>query len=417
LLHIGIDECLKPLDLEAFNQLPQEARDAAMAGPWKAADHPQIAEWLKANDQALRLGIKASERSRFYLPLMPAGHQGIMMEVLMPNMTPVRALGRALIMRSNLALAEGRVSDAWDDIKAVDRLGSLLGQDSTLIGRLASLSVTSMADKAAIRLAASGKIDQRTSQAALAAIRSMPPTAEVISAVDGGERFVELDAMMHLARATPAGRREFLRMIQSIASVQSLVAPRPAAASSSSPATSAPAESNTARMNESNVILATLTDKEMNEAADWNAGLRRVNEYYDRVVAGMRMTDLSKRREAADALRKWLTELQRSLRTMPDPGTQAYRDYVPKVMLTVFAPDFGTAQLLADRAANDRRRAVIAIALASYKADQGHYPAKLADLVDKYLKQVPQDAWGKPFVYKTQDKDCVLTDPNEATIK
>jgi len=413
LLHIGVDETLKPLDLEALNELPQEARDAAMAGPWKATDHPQIAEWLQANGRAMQLGVKASERSRFYLPLMPAGHQGLMMEVLMPNMAPVRALGRALIMRSNLALGEGRVSDAWDDIKAVDRLGSLLGQDSTLIGRLASIVMTSMADKAAIRLATSGKLDQRTARAALAAIQSLPPTAEVISVVDGGERFVTLDALIHLARATPAGRRELLGMVQSVGRVEAVQASRP---SNSPAATSSPTPAGTSNVDHA-TILASLTDNAMNEASDWDAGLRRVNEYYDRAVAAMRISDLGKRQEAAQSLSKWLEDLQHSLRTVPEPGTQAYRDYVPKVVLSILAPSLNKAQLLTERAANDRRRAIIAIALASYKADQGRYPAKLADLAGKYIKQVPQDAWGKPFVYKAQDKDYVLTDPNETIMK
>jgi hypothetical protein len=49
------------------------------------------------------------------------------------------------------------------------------------------------------------------------------------------------------------------------------------------------------------------------------------------------------------------------------------------------------------------------LALRCYQSEQGHPPARLADLVTNYLSAVPQDPFsGKPMIYRPQGTNWLL---------
>ena len=52
----------------------------------------------------------------------------------------------------------------------------------------------------------------------------------------------------------------------------------------------------------------------------------------------------------------------------------------------------------------------LAFALVEYRADHGRYPAKLADLVPKYVKRVPKDIFNNDgdLHYSRKDGGCLL---------
>lgn len=65
------------------------------------------------------------------------------------------------------------------------------------------------------------------------------------------------------------------------------------------------------------------------------------------------------------------------------------------------------------QAANYRRLARIAIALAAYSDSHRQFPHSLAGLLHGYLSTLPKDAFtGKLFYYKTSGQRCLLKGPN-----
>jgi hypothetical protein len=61
------------------------------------------------------------------------------------------------------------------------------------------------------------------------------------------------------------------------------------------------------------------------------------------------------------------------------------------------------------RAATKTRLTEIALALAACRADDNQYPEKLGALVPDYLKQLPEDPFGKgTFCYRREDEGYLL---------
>ena len=71
--------------------------------PWAAEDHPDVANWLKANVKPLALAREASKLPNFFSPLVPRvtdrGPQGLVSASL-PGLGPCQSLGTALSARA-----------------------------------------------------------------------------------------------------------------------------------------------------------------------------------------------------------------------------------------------------------------------------------------------------------------------------
>ena len=70
---------------------------------------------------------------------------------------------------------------------------------------------------------------------------------------------------------------------------------------------------------------------------------------------------------------------------------QLYTREFAKVFSTKVLPVLQRIANTADRGTVQFELDKLAFALAAYRVDQGSYPAKLADLVPKYVKDVPKD--------------------------
>ncbi|HEV3444358.1 MAG TPA: hypothetical protein VG099_06930 [Gemmataceae bacterium] len=80
-----------------------------------------------------------------------------------------------------------------------------------------------------------------------------------------------------------------------------------------------------------------------------------------------------------------------------------------KILVGLMLPAFISVQSAADRCEQEQRNLHLAFTLAAYQRDQGHYPAKLAELCPKYLKDVPGDLFsGKPLIYRLVDQGYLL---------
>ena len=73
--------------------------------------------------------------------------------------------------------------------------------------------------------------------------------------------------------------------------------------------------------------------------------------------------------------------------------------------MAMLLPAIEKVQIAHDRAEQNTRNLEVAFALAAYRADNGRYPAKLADLAPNYLPAIPADLFtGKPLLFKPSEK-------------
>ena len=368
-------------DQKCFEKLPdslEQAGEKALKGPWLPADNPELAAWLDRNGPALDKFIAASRRPRYYVPLVTQSPDDPLMNMLVPSLAQYRAVAKAMAMRANVAIAQGRSMDAWQDILAIQRVGILVGQDSMLIGRLVSIAMSATADGATSVLAEHGKLSAAQARQIIAQMQALGPTPEVRDVFTTAERYTVLDSIYQLAR-NPSLFSRYWEVCASVGNNQP-----------------------TRQHMEFAGNMAQLFEL---YPPDYVVILRGVNEYFDsadKVLAG----PFSSQKEEFEKLRT-----NAKLPSMPDSKEKMAEILQDEAGRTEFMGDMlrgiflqlsvDRAQVMAMRAEAGRGLAVISVAMAGYKAQSGEYPDKLDPLVPGFLKSLPKDPFtGNAFVYR-----------------
>ena len=146
----------------------------------------------------------------------------------------------------------------------------------------------------------------------------------------------------------------------------------------------------------------------MFSGTDWNVAMLTANAFSDRVVAAMRTEDLSTRLEKLAGLDAEFELL------MPDMKARPWADdfVIPEkrgelygnLILSLMLPAAGKMNAAEQRLAQENEHLILALALKAHHLDTGDYPARLEDLVPKYLAKVPTDRFAAgPLVYERRD--------------
>jgi hypothetical protein len=142
------------------------------------------------------------------------------------------------------------------------------------------------------------------------------------------------------------------------------------------------------------------TDKLFSRSINWDPAFRKVNRWLDRCVGAMKIADpVAREKEfativdevgaVADRVRK-VGSLRKEFY-----GPQGRGDFIGDVLMSLMLPAFHKVQNAALRCEQLQRLMEIAFALAAFRADQKHFPAKLEELVPKYISKVPTDLFSK----------------------
>lgn len=376
------------------SQAFHDREDTLRKMPWKAADSPKHAEWLKANEKPLAAAVAATKRTEYYHPLISRpkdGSPGTLIGALLPLPQKCREIATALTLRAMLRCGEGKCDDAWADILAVHRLGRLVARGGTGIEMLVGVALGAMAHQSEQAFIAAAKSDAKTALKCQADLLALPPWPAYAEKLNLGERFVALDMLQSL-------RRDGTERL----TVRRPGQPKPTR------------EEIDARMSK----------------LDWDAMFRLNTKWYDKLVAaaakptrGARVkagakvdVDLkellspSKLQEGIGQVVKQLDDIDKLAGQAEDEKLRtAVSEQIVVVLLGLLAPAVQKIGDAVDRAEQSARNGVLAFALAAYHADHNKYPASLADLSPKYLKQVPDDLFsGKPLIYKPTDTGFLL---------
>ena len=373
----------------ADNLLEEEIRerlwkqlDSAMKRPWSKQEFPEWAEWIATNEKPLALLVEASKRPRRYDPLI--GKDVISLKLRGSQCS--REVARALVARAMLRLNDGKPDKAWEDLLACHRLARLIGQGPTLIEAVVALTIDGMAcngDQALFEHSEPPSARIAEMREDLANLAPMPVMAEKI---DVAERFICLDTITRMAREGP----DAINMDDN---------------------------GNPDENDEPIGAIASL-EKSMRIASfDWDYMLRIQNEWYDRVVDACHKPTRAERdkaigiieedlREESERTHNWKTMVLSLLTN----SRQARSRLVGQVFLSLLLPTNAAAMAAEDRATMQLELNGLAFALAAYRADHGSYPAKLAELVPKYVKTVPKDLFNNidDLHYTRQDNGYLL---------
>ncbi len=355
---------------------PWETRKAAHRRPWASNEFPELAEWILANDQPLGLVVEASERPRYYEPLIVEDDLPLA-AVWLPLMGDVRRASRLLACRAMLRLQEGKVSEARQDLLACHRLARLLEQGPTLVHALCAASIASLTCSGDAALAHHGNLSAQQARRYAAELNEIAPNFHVGSKIDALERYFCLDSVVRVASGGPAEFVDITNWVQSLSSDLDIVDPQE-------------------RPSKAYRVWS------YNETLDWDNVLRRVNQWYDHLVAdydhptrAARIAALKKRDEdvrvMADRLeRNWrpLAKLSFGFGVVA-PETKA--KHVAELMICLATPSFQSMFDAEGEAIVQWQMARLAYALAGYRADHGSYPERLSRLSPKYIDEIPTD--------------------------
>jgi len=339
-----------------------EEQGLAMQRGWTAEQYPRLAAWLTANQIPLERAVKASSQPRWYAPLV--ADDGLLIQVLLPQIQDSREYARLLTTRAMLRLGSGDPEAAWQDLLACHRLARLVGQGSTLVERLTATSLEKIACEGDFALAIEAKLPASRLVEMQAELGKLPPLPAMRESINGAERYMFLNIGAELAEKGPAALRSLTGSGQSLG--------------------------------DSEHLLVQSLNGLARSAIDWDIPLRMGNQYYDRFLEAAEITDLTARKAA-------LATLEDELRSFHGAATQApdLADFfspraelgkrMGNILLSALLPAMQSCLDAEQRGAATLAMTRLALSLAAYHTDHGSYPERLDALAPKYIDPLPRD--------------------------
>jgi hypothetical protein len=359
--------------------------DQARARPWKAADYPSVAAWLKLNEKHLATVLEATGRPHYFNPIVTRrdkdGERGQLIGALLPSVQKCRELASILTARAMLRVGEGKTDEAWADVLACHRLARLVSRGGTLIEGLVGVAINQIAHNTGLAWLEAAKPTADQARARLKDLQTLPPFKAAAELIDTGERCMGMDALQGMRRGG-AGL------------VDGFEANQP-----------------------------TPEERKALEMIDWAEMEKSCNEHYDRMVAALRLADRAAREKAFDKLDAEYAAARKltnddgpfnfaalaKLFGGPKADPKEISRKIAETLMGLLAPAVRKVNGAFERAEQVGRNQELAFALAAYRADQGKYPARLADLAPRYLPAIPGDLFaGKPLAYRVEGKGYLL---------
>lgn len=346
--------------------------------PWKDADSPKHAEWLKVNEKAIALIVEASQRKDYFHPLVNRkkdGSRSLLLGAPLSLVQKAREGAWILALRATHRLGDNDVDGAFEDALTIHRLGRQIARGGSLIELLVGIALRSIANGTEVAIFEHGKPTAKQCRAYAAAVRAIPAMPTPLEKMQLFERFMYLDAVTQMPKGGFAEETEF---------------------EGKSP-------------------------EEIRKALDFETILRIGNPWFDKLETALAVP---KRAERIEALRQFDKDLQKARQASP-PINPVFKFFLqqgePEKLraltskrvgihfVSLFAPSVSRVDFASDRCRQQLHHGQIAAALAAYRDDQRKYPISLESLVPKYLDAVPDDVFSdKPPIYQKTDAGYLL---------
>jgi hypothetical protein len=338
----------------------------AMDRPWSKEEFPIVAQWIECNEKPMELVIEGCSRPRCYDPLVP---DDVLVKLdPFPHCYQHRNFMQFLIARAMLRLKEDKIDEAWADLLAIRRLARLVSQGPGSIDVLVALNCDEVAFFGERFLLSHGSLTAEKIAAMRADLDQLPPMAKWPEKLDMFERFMLLDMISVYARTGTVPMKAFQ--------------PDP--------------------------VLRFVSHKRIG----WSWILRTTNSYIDRWIDALKKPTRAERVEAIRRIDEDLCQMGTrladwktfTLSAIANPR-KTFSERIGYGFFAVQTP----AENAEDRYAMRFELTKLAFALAAYRAANGTYPERLADLVPKYVAEVPKDIFNDADLhYEHTDNGYVL---------
>jgi hypothetical protein len=344
--------------------------------PWTSEQLPFFAEWIDANRRQLDLLVEGSKRPRFYAPspTLLNNRRDTLVTMLIPGQQSMRTAAQALSARAMNHVAEGRLSDAWNDVLAMHRIARLVAQGPTLLEQLIALAIGQDASRATVTIVGNDRMTKELGQTIQKDLASLPPFPGIVDCVDQAERLSTLNDLVHWHANGMAEDND-----------------------------RGPFTTNSSRDHLS---------------INWNIPLVRANRYADLVVGSMRLPPGAAREKVIEDFNAELAADEKFEQSGPPISVFLSRNarsrYAAAVMVGMMVPAIEAATASAIDKNTIFSLTQLATALSTFRAERGHFPEKLDELVPGTLEKLPVDLFhAKPFLYNRLDEGYLLYSSGE----
>jgi hypothetical protein len=261
---------------------------------------------------------------------------------------------------------------------AVHRLARLAAQEHTLVDQLLAVAINDIACRATVAVASSERLTKDLAKRIKRDLDSLPRVCYVGDRLNTMERMCALDAVFYLKR------HGVLR------GLETLVDGRPER-----------------RLDFSRAF-----------SFDANIVTRRVNRWYDRLVAIAELPPNPRKH----AFKKFWTDLEDGLARVKRPtrliaaifSLNARSEAIAAIVANLLLPAMDAAKVAEDRAQTTVELTRLAATLAIYHAEHRNYPTKLQDLVPEFVEKLPVDLYNdQTFAYKRTEDGYLLYSAGE----
>lgn len=369
----------------------EEQLEEVLRRPWTRREFPLLASWLGVNKQVLQRVRQATQRPRFYCPLVGSEDDSFsVMNSAFAGISEMRWLAKAASARVTLQLGEGQIDEAILDSLACHRLGRLVSQTPMTISVMIGNQIDAMACQADMLIAHHEKLSLEQISTWRQQLRRLPPLPKMVDRLEVSERYAFLDGALSVAQYGPIA-------------IDSLLAGSGGVKE---------------RLN-NNPLYRTLL-AQFNRVVDWDEVMREGNQRYDQLVAAGRKPTCQERLQAIDEWNERFTTLKKSKLKLDAASIQAAQDdkqrqaAVTQLITDTLARLFlssSTSRVIAndDLALMKNYLVGLSLSLAHYRLERGSYPERLSELVPRYIGQVPDDFFvGKPLRYERKGEGYLL---------
>lgn len=353
----------------------------ARHGPWSERDFPHVAAWLARNRIPLQRILEASQRERFFYPLLNENGPPDLIGTHLPTPRAFKEITRSLTARAMLNLQKGSLGEVRQDILVCHRLSRLLAQRPDLVEYAHALGVECRALEADATVACRARLARDAAIQWSRELQSLPPLPSATQKMDWVPRLLYLDTVAATAVCGPdilQGKRILTLDRQ----------------------------------------LSLIRFCDYCKLVEWNQVLEMGNRLCDRQIEACREATYAERR---GALKRIYSDLYyETRRAIGDFGPGLLQSLVarpPRQRVTQVVGRIWTALLLdgidAARDAEDKAAvwldlARVALALAAYHADHDAYPPKLSELSPAYITAIPKDRFSDEQLSYVPDADGYL---------
>jgi len=353
--------------------------------PWSADEFPHLDAWVRANEPVVDLLEASLSREQYYSPQIRVEDDAPAIDVLLPHLKSQRHFAKLLCVRAWREMMAGNDEGVIQTLIQLHRMGKLVSNEPTLIGKLVSISIQAIQTPLIEELANRGVLSSKLSKQYLYAQATTGSIDNLPIAILYTERCLSLDI---LQRAW-ANKESGLKLLLELEGNEPTLA--------------------------GELLFGRIESLCHSTHFDINAALRYLNDQYDQMSDTFEIKDYQAMRDADQAFNAALDDqapsslifelmgLAIAEELPPDWTKRRYSESVAKVFARIMMPALGASMRTQQR--NNARRLVeaTAIALLGYRDQHGDLPPALDALVPDYFEQVPIDfISGKPLVYRVE---------------